>query len=98
MSTAARSSAEQGGLVVREAVNSMQAITVASKQIAEIIMTNDDCFSDQSAGQTNLPALNATLGAARAGEQGTAVLQWWALRSVQADTAQCQGFQRDQDA
>lgn len=65
MAGAARSSAEQGGAVVREVVNSMQAITTASKQIAAIITTIDEI-----AFQTNLLALNAAVEAARAGEQG----------------------------
>ncbi len=65
MATVTRSSAERGGAVVQEVVNSMQAITVASKQIAAIITTIDEI-----AFQTNLLALNATVEAARAGEQG----------------------------
>lgn len=65
MATAARSSAERGGQVVQEVIDSMQAITVASKQIAAIITTIDEI-----AFQTNLLALNAAVEAARAGEQG----------------------------
>lgn len=65
MATAARSSAEHGGGVVQEVVDSMQAITAASKQIAAIITTIDEI-----AFQTNLLALNAAVEAARAGEQG----------------------------
>ncbi len=65
MATTARSSAEQGGAVVQSVVDSMQAITSASKQIAAIITTIDEI-----AFQTNLLALNAAVEAARAGEQG----------------------------
>ena len=65
MATTARSSAERGGAVVRDVVESMGAITTASKQIAAIITTIDEI-----AFQTNLLALNAAVEAARAGEQG----------------------------
>lgn len=65
MAATARLSAEQGGVVVQSVVDSMQAITVASKQIAAIITTIDEI-----AFQTNLLALNAAVEAARAGEQG----------------------------
>ena len=57
--------AEQGGAVVGDAVASMEAITAASRQIAEIITTIDEI-----AFQTNLLALNAAVEAARAGDQG----------------------------
>lgn len=61
----ARSEAEQGGLVVRDAVNAMGEISKASGRIADIIgVINDIAF------QTNLLALNASVEAARAGEQG----------------------------
>ncbi len=65
MAASARDGAEKGGTVVRQAVASMEAITKASKQIAEIITTIDEI-----AFQTNLLALNAAVEAARAGEQG----------------------------
>ena len=65
MAATARSSAERGGAVVQEVVNSMQSITTASRQIAAIITTIDEI-----AFQTNLLALNAAVEAARAGEQG----------------------------
>jgi methyl-accepting chemotaxis protein len=65
MAAAALDGAEQGGTVVKGAVTSMEAITKASKQIAEIITTIDEI-----AFQTNLLALNAAVEAARAGEQG----------------------------
>ncbi len=65
MAVSARDGAEKGGTVVKEAVGAMEAITRASKQIAEIITTIDEI-----AFQTNLLALNAAVEAARAGEQG----------------------------
>jgi len=57
--------ANQGGEVVKQAVNSMQEINAASKQVADIIGTIDDI-----AFQTNLLALNAAVEAERAGDQG----------------------------
>ena len=65
LAVSARDGAEQGGIVVEEAVASMAAITQSSKKIAEIIGTIDEI-----AFQTNLLALNAAVEAARAGEQG----------------------------
>ncbi len=61
----ARQTAEQGGEVVRKAVQAMEAINVSSNKIAEIIGVIDEI-----AFQTNLLALNASVEAARAGEQG----------------------------
>ncbi|MEM1229779.1 MAG: methyl-accepting chemotaxis protein, partial [Pseudomonadota bacterium] len=61
----ARSEAESGGEVVRDAVNAMNKISTASNQIADIIGVIDEI-----AFQTNLLALNASVEAARAGEQG----------------------------
>ena len=61
----ARSTAEDGGQVVSEAVQAMGAINESSKKIADIITTIDEI-----AFQTNLLALNAAVEAARAGEQG----------------------------
>jgi methyl-accepting chemotaxis protein len=61
----AREAAQEGGTVVKHAVEATQAISAASKQIAAIIATIDEI-----AFQTNLLALNAAVEAARAGEQG----------------------------
>ena len=60
-----RTTAEQGGRVVKEAVTSMKDINASSERIADIITTIDEI-----AFQTNLLALNAAVEAARAGEQG----------------------------
>ena len=65
LATVARGAAERGGTVVGAAVTSMNEITKASKQIAEII-----AVIDEIAFQTNLLALNAAVEAARAGDQG----------------------------
>lgn len=57
--------AEEGVLIVNNAVKSINEINISSKKIAEIIsMINEIAF------QTNLLALNAAVEAARAGEQG----------------------------
>lgn len=61
----ARSEAEQGGQVVKQAIDAMNGIDQASKEIAEIISVIDGI-----AFQTNLLALNAGVEAARAGEAG----------------------------
>ena len=61
----AKTSASQGGLVVREAEQAMDKIKHASARIADIISV-----IDAIAFQTNLLALNAAVEAARAGEQG----------------------------
>ncbi|MDI5929705.1 methyl-accepting chemotaxis protein [Rhizobium leguminosarum] len=61
----ARSRADQSGVVVRNAVNAMQRIEEASRQINQIISVIDEI-----AFQTNLLALNAGVEAARAGEAG----------------------------
>jgi len=65
LATRARMLAERGGTETRDAVAAMDAITHASRRIAEIIGAIDDI-----AFQTNLLALNAAVEAARAGEQG----------------------------
>jgi methyl-accepting chemotaxis protein len=57
--------AVKGGDVVREAVESMNAVTASSKKIADIIGVIDGI-----AFQTNILALNAAVEAARAGDQG----------------------------
>lgn len=61
----ARQRAENGVIIVNNAVTAMREIDVSSKKIAEIIKVIDDI-----AFQTNLLALNAAVEAARAGEQG----------------------------
>ena len=57
--------AVQGGQVVAEVIQTMEAIDRSSKRIADIIGVVDGI-----AFQTNLLALNAAVEAARAGEQG----------------------------
>ena len=57
--------ASKGGMVVTEAVEMMQKISISSKKIGEITeVINTIAF------QTNILALNAAVEAARAGEQG----------------------------
>jgi methyl-accepting chemotaxis protein len=63
--TAANQDAKQSGIVVRQAVEAMDAITQSSGQIGQIIGVIDEI-----AFQTNLLALNAGVEAARAGEAG----------------------------
>ena len=62
---AARTDAEQSGVVVHEAVTAMTGIEESSRQIAQIIGVIDEI-----AFQTNLLALNAGVEAARAGDAG----------------------------
>lgn len=64
-SVEANRKAEDGGKTVSAAVDSMQAISGASKKINDIIGVIDEL-----AFQTNLLALNAAVEAARAGEHG----------------------------
>jgi methyl-accepting chemotaxis protein len=63
--SAAKSDAEKGGDVVRQAVNAMSGIEKSSQQIGQIIGVIDEI-----AFQTNLLALNAGVEAARAGDAG----------------------------
>jgi methyl-accepting chemotaxis protein len=57
--------AENGGQVMADANDAMQAISASSRRIADILgLINEIAF------QTNLLALNAAVEAARAGEQG----------------------------
>jgi aerotaxis receptor len=65
LATAAFAAAGQGGVVVGQVVDTMDAITQASRKIADIIGVMDGI-----AFQTNILALNAAVEAARAGEQG----------------------------
>lgn len=61
----ASTTAQRGGTLVSEVVNTMQGISGSSKKIAEITsVINGIAF------QTNILALNAAVEAARAGEQG----------------------------
>ena len=57
--------ASQGGAVVRDVVQTMDAISAAARKIVDIIGVIDSI-----AFQTNILALNAAVEAARAGEQG----------------------------
>ena len=65
LSQSASSIAEEGGLVVAQVVDTMNAIQQSSRQISEIVGVVDSI-----AFQTNILALNAAVEAARAGEQG----------------------------
>jgi len=65
LALAAREQADKGSSIVTAAVASMDRISDAGRQIADIIGVIDDI-----AFQTNLLALNAAVEAARAGEQG----------------------------
>ena len=62
---AASKVAVEGGAAVTQVVQTMEAISEASRRIADIIGTIDGI-----AFQTNILALNAAVEAARAGEQG----------------------------
>ncbi|MDQ6992357.1 MAG: methyl-accepting chemotaxis protein [Mariprofundus sp.] len=65
MAADARSQAEQGGVVLAQAVEAMAGINSSSHKISDIIGVIDEI-----AFQTNLLALNAAVEAARAGDQG----------------------------
>jgi methyl-accepting chemotaxis protein len=65
LAVAARDQAENGGVVVGDAVRAMAGINESAKRISDIIGVIDEI-----AFQTNLLALNAAVEAARAGEQG----------------------------
>ncbi|QUD87995.1 methyl-accepting chemotaxis protein [Phenylobacterium montanum] len=62
---AARTEAEAGDAVLRQAVGAMGEIERSGRQVAEVV-----AMIDQIAFQTNLLALNAGVEAARAGEAG----------------------------
>ncbi|EJL91212.1 MULTISPECIES: methyl-accepting chemotaxis protein [unclassified Pantoea] len=57
--------AKQGGVVMEQVIEKMEAITLSSKKIVDIISVIDSI-----AFQTNILSLNAAVEAARAGEQG----------------------------
>lgn len=61
----ASATADRGGEVVKEVVDTMHGISESSRQVADII-----AVIDSIAFQTNILALNASVEAARAGEQG----------------------------
>ncbi|WP_050464173.1 methyl-accepting chemotaxis protein [Herbaspirillum autotrophicum] len=65
LAASASSVAVQGGQVVSQVVDTMEAINSSSKKIVDIISVIDGI-----AFQTNILALNAAVEAARAGEQG----------------------------
>ena len=65
LADAVASAAQHGGGVVTQVVQTMEAISASSRQIADITG-----LIDGIAFQTNILALNAAVEAARAGEQG----------------------------
>ena len=65
LATGAEASAQRGGAIVSQVVDSMEDIRTASRKIVEIIAVIDGI-----AFQTNILALNAAVEAARAGGQG----------------------------
>jgi len=65
LAAGAKTQAEQGGKVTKQAIQAMLEISASSRKVFDIIGVIDEI-----AFQTNLLALNAAVEAARAGEQG----------------------------
>ncbi|MET1116826.1 MAG: methyl-accepting chemotaxis protein [Comamonas sp.] len=65
LAVGASATAERGGVVVGQVVDTMQAISSSSRKIVDIIQVIEGI-----AFQTNILALNAAVEAARAGDQG----------------------------
>lgn len=65
LTSAARSSADEGAVVMNDAVAAMVEIEASAAKISDIVV-----MIDEIAFQTNLLALNAAVEAARAGEAG----------------------------
>jgi methyl-accepting chemotaxis protein len=87
---AADEDAKQSAVVVRQAVEAMDAIATSAGQISQIIGVIDEI-----AFQTNLLALNAGVEAARAGDAGKGFVVVASGRTRAGDRAR-RGQQRDQ--
>jgi methyl-accepting chemotaxis protein len=65
VSNVARTAAQRGAVVMKDAADTMEQVAASSKRIADIVAVIDGI-----AFQTNILALNAAVEAARAGEHG----------------------------